>query len=113
MIFGRRAFFGYIPTKDGDVVWFVNWPRDQISPAERAATTHAAWSEKLTDLFTEDAGPAVDLISAGEFELVGDNTHDLGHVPTWHRGPIVIIGDAAHAPSPTRARARRWRPRTA
>jgi 2-polyprenyl-6-methoxyphenol hydroxylase-like FAD-dependent oxidoreductase len=101
MIFGRRAFFGYIPTRDGDVVWFVNWPRDQIGPAELAATSDAAWKAKLTDLFTDDAGPAVDLIRAGEFELVGDNTHDLGHVPTWHRGPIVIIGDAAHAPSPT------------
>ena len=30
-----------------------------------------------------------------------DNTYDLGHVPIWHRGPMVIIGDAAHAPSPT------------
>ena len=101
MIFGRRAFFGYIPTTDGDVVWFVNWPRDQISPAELASTSDAAWKAKLTDLFTDDAGPAVELIRAGEFELVGDNTHDLGHVPTWHRGPMVIIGDAAHAPSPT------------
>jgi 2-polyprenyl-6-methoxyphenol hydroxylase-like FAD-dependent oxidoreductase len=101
MIFGRRAFFGYIPTPDGDVVWFVNWPRDQISRAELEATSDAAWREELIDLFIDDAGPAIDLIRAGEFELVGDNTHDLGHVPTWHRGPIVIIGDAAHAPSPT------------
>jgi FAD-dependent urate hydroxylase len=22
-------------------------------------------------------------------------------VPVWHRGPMVIVGDAAHAPSPT------------
>jgi FAD-dependent urate hydroxylase len=22
-------------------------------------------------------------------------------VPVWHRGPMVVIGDAAHAPSPT------------
>ena len=97
----RRAFFGYIPTPGGDVVWFVNWPRDQISQAERAATSDAEWKARLIDLFTDDAGPAVELIRAGEFELTGDNTHDLGHVPAWHRGPIVIIGDAAHAPSPT------------
>jgi 2-polyprenyl-6-methoxyphenol hydroxylase-like FAD-dependent oxidoreductase len=53
------------------------------------------------DLVSDDAGPAVDLIRDGELELAGDTTYDLGHVPVWHRGPIVIIGDAAHAPSPT------------
>jgi 2-polyprenyl-6-methoxyphenol hydroxylase-like FAD-dependent oxidoreductase len=101
MIFGRRAFFGYIPTPDGDVVWFVNWPRDQISAEERATTTPAAWKQQLAALFEDDAGPAVELTRGGELELAGDNTFDLGHVPVWHRGPIVIVGDAAHAPSPT------------
>ena len=43
----------------------------------------------------------MELIEAGELELAADNTHDLGHVPAWHRGPLVIIGDAAHAPAPT------------
>ena len=57
--------------------------------------------EDLAELFVDDNGPAVDLIRAGELELAADNTYDLGHVPIWHRGPIVIIGDAAHAPSPT------------
>lgn len=101
MIFGRRAFFGFHPARNGDVIWFVNWPRDPIGPEERAATSHEQWKERLVDLFTDDAGPAVDLIRAGELELAADNTYDLGHVPVWHRGPMVIIGDAAHAPSPT------------
>jgi 2-polyprenyl-6-methoxyphenol hydroxylase-like FAD-dependent oxidoreductase len=101
MIFGERAFFGYHATPDGDVVWFVNWPRDAIGPDERATTSDAAWKQRLMELFTDDRGPAIDLIRAGELELAADNTYDLGHVPTWHRGPIVIIGDAAHAPSPT------------
>jgi 2-polyprenyl-6-methoxyphenol hydroxylase-like FAD-dependent oxidoreductase len=101
MIFGRRAFFGYIGGSNGDVVWFVNWPRDPIERDEHASTSNAAWQEQLTELFRDDRGPAIDLIRAGELELAADNTYDLGHVPVWHRGPIVIIGDAAHAPSPT------------
>lgn len=28
-------------------------------------------------------------------------THDLPSVPTWHRGRMVIVGDAAHATSPS------------
>ena len=101
MIFGRRAFFGYHLAPGGEVVWFVNWPRDQISPEERAGTSPEEWKERLAELFTDDAGPAIELIRDGELELVADNTHDLGHVPVWHRGPMVVIGDAAHAPSPT------------
>jgi 2-polyprenyl-6-methoxyphenol hydroxylase-like FAD-dependent oxidoreductase len=101
MIFGRRAFFGYIAASNGDVVWFANWPRGPIERDERASTSNAAWKERLIELFRDDRGPAVDLIRAGELELAADNTYDLGHVPIWHRGPVVIIGDAAHAPSPT------------
>jgi 2-polyprenyl-6-methoxyphenol hydroxylase-like FAD-dependent oxidoreductase len=101
MIFGRRAFFGFYAAPGGDAIWFVNWPRDPIGRDERAATSDAQWKEQLIELFRDDEGPAIDLIRAGELELAADNTYDLGHVPVWCRGPIVIIGDAAHAPSPT------------
>ena len=100
MIFGRHAFFGFLAADD-HVVWFVNWPRDQIGRDERATTTPAEWTAKLAALFDDDTGPAAGLIRAGELELAGDNTFDLGHVPVWHRGPIVIVGDAAHAPAPS------------
>jgi 2-polyprenyl-6-methoxyphenol hydroxylase-like FAD-dependent oxidoreductase len=100
MIFGQKAFFGYLAT-DEQVVWFVNWPRDVIDRQERATTDSATWKARLADLFERDAGPARDLIRAGELELAGDSTFDLGHVPVWHRGPMVIVGDAAHAPAPS------------
>ena len=100
-VFGRRAFFGWHATPGGDVVWFVNEPRPQVSPDERRQTTEPEWRTHLADLFVDDAGPAARLIRAGVLELAGDNTHDLGHVPTWHRGPMLVIGDAAHAPAPS------------
>jgi len=100
-VFGRRAFFGWHATPGGDVVWFVNEPRPQVSPDERRQTTEPEWRTHLADLFADDAGPAARLIRAGVLELAGDNTHDLGHVPTWHRGPLLVIGDAAHAPAPS------------
>ena len=100
-VFGRRAFFGWHATPGGDVVWFVNEPRPQVSPDERRQTTEPEWRTHLADLFVDDAGPAARLIRAGVLELAGDNTHDLGHVPTWHRGPLLVIGDAAHAPAPS------------
>jgi 2-polyprenyl-6-methoxyphenol hydroxylase-like FAD-dependent oxidoreductase len=100
-VFGRRAFFGAALAPDGDVVWFVNAPRGEISPDERAATSPESWLRWLADLFTGDRWPAADLIRAGRLELAGDNTYDLGHVPVWHRGRVIAIGDAAHAPAPS------------
>lgn len=99
--FGRRAFFGAHRAPNGDVVWFVNAPRDEISRSERATTSDEAWRTWLAGLFVEDAGAAAALIGAGCLELAGDNTYDLGHVPTWHRDRMIVIGDAAHAPAPS------------
>jgi 2-polyprenyl-6-methoxyphenol hydroxylase-like FAD-dependent oxidoreductase len=101
MIFGRSAFFGYTATPQGDVVWFANLPRPMITAEEKASTSLENWKRQLVKVFAIDTGPAVELIESGKLELAADNTHDLGHVPTWHRGPVVIIGDAAHAPAPS------------
>jgi FAD-dependent urate hydroxylase len=101
MIFGRRAFFGYVLDPGGGAVWFANVPRPKVTAAERATTSPQQWRRQLIDLFAGDRGPASDLIAAGRLELTADNTHDLPSVPTWHRGPMIVIGDAAHAPSPT------------
>jgi 2-polyprenyl-6-methoxyphenol hydroxylase-like FAD-dependent oxidoreductase len=100
-VFGRRAFFGALPTPSGDVVWFANVPRAPISRAERAGTSRQDWLDRLTELAAADAGPFAELISTGELELAGDNTYDLPRVPTWHRGRMVLVGDAVHAPAPS------------
>jgi len=100
-VFGRRSFFGAHPLATGDVVWFVNVPRPEIGRDERSHTTNEQWLGQLAELVADDAGPASALIAAGSLELAGDNTFDLPHVPTWWHGRTVLVGDAAHAPSPS------------
>ncbi len=100
-VFGRRSFFGAHPLPTGDVVWFANVPREPIGHAERAATSDEQWLALLAGLVADDVGPAAALVAAGSLELAGDSTHGLPHVPTWCRGRTVLVGDAAHAPSPS------------
>ena len=102
MVFGKRAFFGYAVHPSGEVWWFANPPRaEEPSRAELAAVSSEQWREMLTDLFAGDDTPAVEIIRATPGRLSGWPTYDLPSVPTWHRGTMIVIGDAAHATAPS------------
>ena len=101
MVWGRRAFFGYTVSPSGEIWWFANPPSArELTRAELAASTTEQWKRWLIDLFADDASPAVEIIEATTGELPATNQYDVPSVPTWHRGPMVIVGDAAHATSP-------------
>jgi FAD-dependent urate hydroxylase len=112
MIFGKRAFFGYALAPDRSVWWFANVPRS-AEPARDPI--HAADDDlrgQLTGLFDGDHGPAIKLIEATEHLMPLSSIHTLTRLPRWHRGRSVVIGDAAHAPSPTSGQGARCRSRT-
>lgn len=101
MMFGKRAFFGYILSPSGEVWWFANPPSPELPRAELASLGSEQWKERLMALFADDAGPAVEIIRATDGLLIGANQYDMPRVPRWWRGPMIVIGDAAHAASPT------------
>ena len=101
MIFGKRAFFGYAPAPNGETWWFANPPRADDPGAAVADITDAQWRGWLHDLYSVDDSPAVDLIRATPGPLRGWATYDIPTIPVWHDGAMVIIGDAAHATSPS------------
>ncbi|MET8153860.1 NAD(P)/FAD-dependent oxidoreductase [Actinoplanes sp. NPDC049668] len=99
MAFGRRAFFGWATAPDGSVWWFANPARKH--PAEPGEWSPASWRDHLLELVADDGVPAAALIRASD-EIVGPwNTWDLPRVPVWRDERTVLIGDAAHAVSPS------------
>ncbi len=102
MIFGKRAFFGYATAPNGEVWWFANIPSaGEPARGEVEATSPTEWRQRLLNLFTGDAGPAIPLIEATPRLTQASPVHALPHLPAWHRSSMIVIGDAAHAPSPT------------
>jgi 2-polyprenyl-6-methoxyphenol hydroxylase-like FAD-dependent oxidoreductase len=102
MIFGKRAFFGYVLAPSGEVWWFANIPRrDEPARGEAEAITPAQWQTRLAGLYAADAGPAARLVEASGTAGISKASpiHSIPHLPAWHNDRM--IGDAAHAPTPT------------
>lgn len=102
MIFGKRAFFGYALAPDAEVWWFANLPEPR-EPAKGtlAGIDSAQWRQRLLDLFADDFGPATRLVESTTHPLTASPIHTVNRLPTWHTDNMVVIGDAAHAPSPS------------
>ncbi|MHA6694468.1 FAD-dependent oxidoreductase [Homoserinimonas sp. A520] len=102
MIFGKRAFFGYATAPDGEVWWFVNVPqRREPTRGELESISTDDWRSRFTGLFRDDAGPALQLIEATDGFAPMTAIHTLPSLPRWHSDRMIVLGDAAHAPSPT------------
>jgi 2-polyprenyl-6-methoxyphenol hydroxylase-like FAD-dependent oxidoreductase len=92
---GTRRMAGFLPTGSGAVSLFWSVRLDRI-PALRAAGV-AAFAAELTEL----APPAAALL--GGLRSLDDllpAAYREVHVPRWHDGELVLVGDAAHALSP-------------
>jgi 2-polyprenyl-6-methoxyphenol hydroxylase-like FAD-dependent oxidoreductase len=103
MMFGTRAFFGFIASEPRRVLWFANLPvREEPDREALTSVSPREWKERLLEIFAADAAPARDLIAATDessFRLGA--SHTLEPPRAWHRGRVVLVGDAAHATSPS------------
>jgi 2-polyprenyl-6-methoxyphenol hydroxylase-like FAD-dependent oxidoreductase len=97
--FGKRAFFGYFIGEE-EILWFSNVPAASAAEAETASSEH--WLATLRERHADDI-PARDLIALltpGDVARPGP-LEDIPTVRTWHRGRVVLVGDAAHPTSPS------------
>ncbi|MET8830755.1 NAD(P)/FAD-dependent oxidoreductase [Streptomyces sp. NPDC004610] len=101
MYFGRRSFFMSAQHPDGDVWWFANPPRPAEPDAAELRRPGPDWREEIVELFRRDGMPALDVVRTSTQISVPSANYDLPTVPRWHRDRMVLVGDAAHAVSPT------------
>ena len=102
--FGKRAFFGWVPSPKGETYWFANMPYAQEPDRQTLKTiSPQEWKRRLLELFAHDATPATTLIRATSDQdgFIPTISHDLFPVPIWHQGAMVLVGDAAHTTTPS------------
>lgn len=102
MIFGKRAFFGYFVKQSGEVWWFSNlsYPGEPRR-SELARVPQEEWRRRLLELHVGDQPFVADLIRTSTGPISMYPIYDLPSTARWHRGPFVLLGDAAHATSPS------------
>jgi 2-polyprenyl-6-methoxyphenol hydroxylase-like FAD-dependent oxidoreductase len=54
----------------------------------------------LLGVHRHDHEPIAGIIRSAEGRIGRFPIHDITSLPAWHRGPVCLIGDAAHATSP-------------
>ncbi|MFF5178019.1 FAD-dependent monooxygenase [Micromonospora sp. NPDC000316] len=99
--FGRRGYYLYWPEPGGGTRWGANLPYQRpLSLVEARAVPAAQWLDTLRESYgDDDPGRQLTATSnADELQVVGA-MQIMPPVPHWHRGRMVLVGDAAHAPS--------------
>ena len=100
-VFGKLAFFGYHISSSGELYWFVNFPQKE-APArgDLDMIVSDEWQERMLDLFRGDLPFISEMIRATESTIIGYPIYDISTQPIWHKGLVVLVGDAIHAVSP-------------
>ncbi len=101
MLFGRRAFFGWLVRDDGEVYWFANLTRPVADRAALRAVPAEEWLAMLRELHADDPHPVPQILEHATGDIGGYPIDELAHVPRWSRGRVVGVGDAVHVTSPS------------
>ncbi|MGH3417330.1 MAG: FAD-dependent oxidoreductase [Actinocrinis sp.] len=99
--FGRRAYYLFWKMADGRVTWGANLPSKRyMSLADARAIPAGQWLRTLRETYAGDRpGELLAYRTAEEDLEITGAIHIMPPVPHWHRGRMVLVGDAVHAPS--------------
>ncbi|MGZ3639140.1 MAG: FAD-dependent oxidoreductase, partial [Ktedonobacterales bacterium] len=98
--FSGRGFFGHGGGGNGSMLWWSNlfrkreFTHDELTNFDRG--------EIQAELLARYKGfhEPVEALIKNTDTLVRVNVYDIQSLPTWHKGRVLLIGDAAHAVSP-------------
>jgi 2-polyprenyl-6-methoxyphenol hydroxylase-like FAD-dependent oxidoreductase len=99
MMMGPGLRLGIMPISRDRLYLFGTMPEPREAWFERAD-----WPRLMREKFSAFAGPAApfieELASGHDTEVLYTAVEEVTMAPPWHRGRVLLIGDAAHASTP-------------
>jgi 2-polyprenyl-6-methoxyphenol hydroxylase-like FAD-dependent oxidoreductase len=96
-IWGPGQRFGFVRVSEDDLYWFCTLDEPFTASDLQDEHRHA----RLQRLFARFPGPVPAILAESDPEsTLRLPMHDLTPPARWHRGPVVLMGDAAHATTP-------------
>lgn len=95
------SFIGWWRLPDGRLCWFASLPRTEpLSWAEVQRIPAGQWLAQLRERYTGHVpGERLLAHTAPDTLMATGPMERMPSVPHWHRGRLVLVGDAVHAPS--------------
>ncbi|MBA4117020.1 MAG: FAD-dependent monooxygenase, partial [Rubrobacter sp.] len=101
MTFGLEGFFGYQVAPSGEVYWFENFPLPNgPDRGKLEAVPDEEWRQRPLDVHRHDHAPIAEIIRSTEGGIGRWPVYETPSMATWYKGPVCLIGDAAHVTSP-------------
>jgi 2-polyprenyl-6-methoxyphenol hydroxylase-like FAD-dependent oxidoreductase len=98
--FGHRGFFGYCGARPDELMWWSNlWREKELTKEELNELSVETVKQEMLSIYSRYHQPIPRLISHTG-PPVKLNVYDIQTLPAWHKGRVVLMGDAAHAVSP-------------
>lgn len=95
-VWGAGCRFGFSSVAPGEVYWYAT-----VDAAPGTERDRRPYKERLAELFADFPAPIAALIAATpETSMLNTDIYDLRPLARWHRGRVVLLGDAAHATTP-------------
>lgn len=97
---GKNLHFGNLIEKSGEKLWWTYVPHPDDSQRNRSKESWDKWMKRILALTKDDHDTVKKSIEMTNEALLYLPIYNIPHLPTWHKGSVCLMGDAAHAISP-------------
>jgi len=103
MVSGSRGGLVYVTSPEGETYWGAGLSGDPLTKSQARDIDPQVWLDRLIEGFSADSGEIPRRVVGAKQDRVMMTSiyHLASPLPTWHAGPMVLVGDAAHLTGPS------------